>query len=118
MPRAMAVYDTMTWLPPGHPAVAALTRYTFRVLDAVGMRFGSAHVEITDTADGPLLIELGARPHGGGHPRFNRNATGDSQTDRTVRWLTGGEVPDSYRLRLHQTCVFHIARATGTRCAA
>lgn len=110
----MAVYDTMTWLPPDHPAVSRLTRYVFPVLDAVGLRFGSAHVEVMDTADGPLLIELGARPHGGGQPRFNRNATGDSQIDRTVRWLTGRDVPDSYRLDLHQSCVFHIARATGT----
>ncbi|MFH9398646.1 ATP-grasp domain-containing protein [Streptomyces sp. NPDC017638] len=110
----MAVYDTMRWLPPDDPAVAVLAEYVFGVLDAVGVRFGSAHVEVMGTADGPLLIELGARPHGGGQPRFNRNATGDSQIDRTVRWLTGGELPQSYELLTHQMCVFHMARRSGT----
>lgn len=110
----MAVYDTMRWLPPDDPAVPALTEYVFGVLDAVGIRFGSAHVEVMGTADGPVLIELGARPHGGGQPRFNRNATGDSQIDRTVRWLTRGELPQSYELLSHQVCVFHMARRSGT----
>jgi len=110
----MAVYDTMRWLPPDDPSVPGLTEYVFDVLDAVGFRFGSAHVEVMGTADGPVLIELGARPHGGGQPRFNRNATGDSQIDRTVRWLTGGELPQSYELLTHQTCVFHMAPRSGT----
>lgn len=110
----MAVYDTMRWLPPDDPALPALTEYVFAVLDAVGLRFGSAHVEVMDTQDGPLLIELGARPHGGGQPRFNRNATADSQIDRTVRWLTGGELPASYELLTRQMCVFHIAPRSGT----
>lgn len=109
----MAVYDTMRWLPPDHRAVPALAEYTFAVLDAVGVRFGSAHVEVMGTADGPVLIELAARPHGGGQPRFNRNATGDSQIDRTVRWVMGGELPQSFDLLLQQTCVFHIAPRTG-----
>ncbi|MEV6983586.1 ATP-grasp domain-containing protein [Sphaerisporangium sp. NPDC051017] len=110
----MAVYDAMRWVPGDDPAVPALAEYARGVLDAVGMRFGSAHIEIMNTADGPVLIELGARAHGGGQPRFNRVATGDSQIDRTVRALVGGEVPPGYRLERHQMCVFHIARASGT----
>lgn len=110
----MAVYDAMRWVPHDDPAIPGVVEYARAVLDAVGMRFGSAHVEIMRTADGPVLIELGARPHGGGHPRFNLMATGDSQIDRTVRSLVGGPVPLDYRLVRHQLCVFHIARASGT----
>ncbi|MEU6386599.1 ATP-grasp domain-containing protein [Streptomyces bauhiniae] len=110
----MAVYDTMRWLPPDDPALPDLTEYVFSVLDAVGVRFGSAHVEVMGTEHGPLLIELGARPHGGGQPQFNRNATGDSQIDRTVRWLAGGELPQSYELLTHQMCVFHMVDRSGT----
>ncbi|MFC4584818.1 ATP-grasp domain-containing protein [Sphaerisporangium corydalis] len=109
----MAVYDAMRWVPADDPAVPGLVEYARGVLDAVGMRFGAAHIEIMNTAGGPVLIELGARAHGGGQPRFNRIATGDSQIDRTVRALTGGEVPMDYRLVSHQMCVFHIARASG-----
>jgi biotin carboxylase len=110
----MAVYDTMSWLPPDHPALDHIVPYVHAVLDAVGVRYGSAHVEVMDTARGPLLIELGARPHGGGHPRYNHHATGDSQIHRTVRHLTGHKPDPGYRLLRHQTCVFHIARRSGT----
>ncbi len=109
----MAVYDTMEWVPPGDGAIAALLPYVHGVLDAVGVRFGAAHVEVMNTSRGPVLIEVGARPHGGGQPRFNKNATGDSQIDRTVRYLTGQDVPAGYDLRKHQSCVFHIARRSG-----
>ena len=109
----MAVYDSMRWMPLDDPDVPPVVEYARAVLDAVGMRFGAAHVEIMDTAAGPVLIELGARPHGGGHPQFNRAATGDSQVDRTVRYLTGGQIPRGYDLRRHQLVVFHIARETG-----
>jgi biotin carboxylase len=109
----MAVYDAMWWVPHDDPAIPDLLAYTRSVLAAVGIRFGAAHVEIMNTDEGPLLIELGARPHGGGHPKFNRAATGDSQIDRTVRALVGLPVPADYRLIRHQQCVFHIARASG-----
>ncbi|ASW53287.1 hypothetical protein CIK06_02455 [Plantactinospora sp. KBS50] len=110
----MAVYDTMRWVEPEDPAVAVLLPYVSAVLDAVGVRFGPAHVEVMLTADGPLLIELGARPHGGGQPRFNLNATGDSQIERAVRAVQGLPTPGGYRLLKHQTCVFHIAPRSGT----
>jgi biotin carboxylase len=110
----MAIYDSMEWVEPADPRVATLADYARRVLDAVGLRFGAAHVELMLTADGPRLIELGARPHGGGHPRFCRVATGDSQVDRAVRHFTGqGTVPADYALRCHMLVVFLISRASG-----
>ncbi len=110
----MAVYDTMEWLRPDDPVIDTLLPYAYGVLDAVGLRYGAAHVELMLTADGPLLIEVGARAHGGGHPRFCRVATGDSQIDRTVRYFTGaGDLPPRYRLLSHTLVVFHIARASG-----
>lgn len=110
----MAVYDSMEWLPPGHEAVDELVEYACGVLDAVGLRTGAAHVEIMRTADGPRLIEVGARAHGGGHPRFCRIATGDSQVDRTVRHFAGlGGIPDRYELRTAVLVVFLINTKAG-----
>lgn len=104
----MAVYDTMEWIGPHEPEVAELVGYARRVLDAVGMRFGPAHIEIMLTSQGPRLIELGSRAHGGGQPEFCLNATGDSQIERTVRSFTEPTpVPDSYELRSHTMVVFH-----------
>lgn len=109
----MAVYDSMEWLAPDEPHVAELVDYTRGVLDAVGMRFGSAHVELMLTDEGPRLIELNARPHGGGQPPYCRHATGDSQVDRTVRAVTGGELPEGYELRRRLLVVFLIGREPG-----
>lgn len=110
----MAVYESMAWMPPSIEAYDELVRYASGVLDAVGMRFGAAHIEIMLTDRGPRLIEIGARPHGGGHPRFCRVATGDSQLDRMVRWFASGERPPaSYELRQHVRVLFLIARRAG-----
>jgi hypothetical protein len=110
----MAVYDSLEWLPPTDPAVDAVVEYAKSVLDAVGLRVGAAHVELMLTPNGPRLIEIGARPHGGGHPRFCRAATGDSQVDRTVRYFTRhGAIPGDYGLRQHVLVVFLISRTEG-----
>ncbi|MEV4435218.1 ATP-grasp domain-containing protein [Streptomyces sp. NPDC049585] len=112
----MAVYDTMEWLAPNDAVVPELVAYTRGVLDAVGMRFGAAHVEVMLTQDGPRLIELNARPHGGGQPRFCRRATGDSQIDRTVRSLVTArpqDVPEHYALLRHTLVVFLVSRSAG-----
>jgi len=110
----MAVYDTMRFVAPGDPVLPELLEYVRGVLDAVGLRFGAAHTEVMSTPEGPVLIEVGARPHGGGQPRFSEVATGDSQIHRTVSYLTGDQVPDGYDLIQQQCWVFHIARKSGT----
>jgi ATP-grasp domain len=110
----MAVYDTLEWLSPDEPVVAGLVEYARAALDAVGFRFGAAHTEIMQTADGPRLIEINARPHGGGQPRFCLLGTGDSQVERTARYFAGQrDIPASYQLLSHTLIVFHMARAAG-----
>ncbi len=46
----------------------AIIGYAYEVLDAFGIRFGPAHVEVMLTERGPVLIECGARPMGGAFP--------------------------------------------------
>jgi hypothetical protein len=38
----------------------------FKVLNALEFSTGASHAEIMDTDEGPCLIEIGARCHGGG----------------------------------------------------
>lgn len=61
-----------------------LAAYACRVLDAVGIRYGPAHIEIRTTADGPRLIEIGARIGGSDNPYYAMLATGESQLNWTV----------------------------------
>lgn len=110
----MAIYDTMEWMPGDFPEAETLTDYAFKVLDAVGMTYGTSHVEIMLTQDGPRLIEIGARPHGGGHPQFCRHATGDSQIDRIARGIVEqGFSRADYELQTNLTVVFLLCRTGG-----
>ena len=110
----MAIYDTMEWMPADFAEGPVLKHYAFQVLDAVGMRYGTSHIEIMMTNEGPRLIEIGARPHGGGHPQFCRHATGDSQVDRIARcFVDNGFSRENYDLKTHLTVVFLMCRQGG-----
>jgi biotin carboxylase len=71
-------------LEPNAPGLDKLTAYAFAVLDALGIEFGPAHLEIKMTPEGPCLIEIGARISGGELPYFAAEAIGESQLDWTV----------------------------------
>jgi biotin carboxylase len=110
----MAIYDTMDWMASDFAEAGILKDYAARVLDAVGMRYGTSHIEIMLTKDGPRLIEIGARPHGGGHPQFCRLATGDSQVDRIARsFVENGFSQLDFELKTHLTVVFLLCRVGG-----
>jgi biotin carboxylase len=61
-----------------------IVRYTFAVLDALGIRQGAAHTELIVTDEGPVLVETGARLHGSGFPAYSRECIGYGQVDLTV----------------------------------
>jgi biotin carboxylase len=64
------------------PHVEELADYGFRVLDALHIRYGAAHLEIKLTPDGPRLVEVGARPSG--LPYYVADAIGEGQLEWTV----------------------------------
>lgn len=109
-----AVYDTMEWMPPEFDNSFEIIGYARRVLHAVGMRYGCCHIEIMMTNDGPRLIEIAARPHGGGHPQFCRLATGNSQIDHIIScFLSDRFVESTYQLQNNVTAVFFVCRQEG-----
>ncbi len=110
----MAIYDTMEWMAPDFADADVLKEYAVKVLDAVGMRYGTSHIEIMLTKDGPRLVEIGARPHGGGHPQFCRVATGDSQVDRIARsFVENGFSKLDFELKTNLRVVFLLCRVGG-----
>lgn len=64
--------------------VEPLREYAFQVLDALGIQYGPAHVEVRMTPGGPCLVEVGARIAGGGIPAGAGLGIGASQLDWTV----------------------------------
>jgi biotin carboxylase len=110
----LGIYEAVECLPPDAPRVSDIVGYARAVLDAVGLRNGSAHLEVMDTARGPRLIEVNARVAGNPQQEMTRLATADSQIDRCVRHVVDGEPGDAdYRLRQHVTVAFLSAPATG-----
>jgi biotin carboxylase len=110
----IAIYESMEFVPFDAPGHDELLRYTRRVLDALGMRFGVAHTEVMITGRGPLLIEMNARPPGGAQPWTCQLATGDNLIDRTVRYLSGdGGIRPGYDLEMTVLVVFFAVRSAG-----
>jgi len=105
--NGMAIYDRMDWVSANNAIVEKLVSYAERVLNALEVEWGNAHIEIMMTQEGPRLIELGARPHGGGHPKLCFTATGDSQVHRTVAFFAKATRPPlSYNLLQSMAVVF------------
>merc|ERR1719267_187170 len=70
-----------------------LVSYVFRVLDAVGLRYGPCHTEVMFTPRGPILVEVNARLHGLQGPRLIELSTGTSKATYTADvLLAGGEL--------------------------
>ncbi len=84
-----------------------LIRYAFRVLDALGIRYGPAHTEIILTETGPLLVESGARVMGGTiPPELIRQCAGQCQVDMVVSAYSNpqkflDEIDTPYHLHHH-----------------
>jgi biotin carboxylase len=101
---------------PGHDE---LIDYAFAVLDAVGIRYGAAHLEVKLTPQGPCLIEVGARLCGGDLPHFARLAIGESQLD----WMADAclrperfhaRCAEDYQIRRHCSWAPMLSPVAGT----
>jgi len=110
----IGIYERVDFLSPDDPDVEAVWGYTQQVLDAVGIRNGCGHAEIMLTAAGPRLIEVAARPAGGGHQMISKLATGDNHIERTVRHRVFGEFQPGYELVSFLSGVFISSPASGT----
>lgn len=108
----IGVYDMVDFLPPDDPAVRTAWPYLSQVLDAVGIRNGCCHSEVILSPQGPRLVEVNARPAGGGHQMITELATGSNQIVRTVEHRVHGRFRVGYQLdRLVASVVVSAPRA-------
>jgi len=66
-----------------------LVDYVFKVLDAVGLRYGPCHTEVMFTKRGPVLVEVNARLHGLQGPRLIELSTGISKATYAADVILG-----------------------------
>lgn len=99
----------------GHEELVA---YAMRALDALQVRFGAAHVELVRTADGPRLLEIGARLEGGIDPAAVAACVGHDPVGMTVDSYVDPAAYQrfaqaSYRPRRSGLCVLLICPTSG-----
>ena len=93
-----------------------LVQYMHGVLDVLGIGYGAAHAELMMTADGPVLIEVGARFPGTLDPDAMNRALGTNQIDELVEVVTDPDrfsLGDELRLREHVLKVHLISSRRG-----
>jgi biotin carboxylase len=84
LPSGKRIYDRDVLADSDTATVKELSAYTEQVLDALGIRWGAAHAEVIMTADGPALVEVGARLNGNLDPGFHDLVTGANQAGLTA----------------------------------
>lgn len=74
------IYRSLSWLNVGDvPMWSELEDYMRRCLEALGVGVGCFHFEAFHSDNSWVMVEVGLRPHGGGHPRYTEYLTGSSQ---------------------------------------
>ncbi|MDV2998812.1 MAG: Dapdiamide A synthase [Chroococcopsis gigantea SAG 12.99] len=98
-PGAGYIYDAEEPIPYEGSVQKELCDYVCDVLDALDVRFGAAHTEVMMTAEGPILIETGARLVGAIVPGVISQCLGCNQVELTVEAYVE---PDKFLARMGQ----------------
>ncbi|WP_375611453.1 ATP-grasp domain-containing protein [Bartonella sp. AA9NXGY] len=83
------VYETLDVLDSQDPSYASLISYAKQCIRALGIEYGPAHMEIMQTARGPVMIEVGARLHGGIAPTLFAHCYEDGLLESSVNLIAG-----------------------------
>ncbi len=114
------IFETYSLLRPSEcPHAEEIFEYARNVLDVLQIRQGAAHLEIVQTAKGPLLIECNARPHGHSFPeQLMQECLGQSQIELTALALLDPAIFKEktrapYRVRKYMMAVHLISQHEG-----
>jgi hypothetical protein len=116
------LYDTMDFVNKDTSPEKGIVAYAKQALTALGIQNGPSHNEIMYTQHGPVLIESGARMHGGANPLYCKACSGNSQLEMLPKiyypHIKAQYYEDiiqyDYQLQQHMSVVFMIAPKTTT----
>lgn len=97
------VYRHSAFLTPDGRAHGELIRYAQGVVAALGIRYAAAHIELIETAEGPVLVEVNARMHGGDAVAVLRRYAPYTQLELAVDSLIA---PAAFHLKAEQAMVY------------
>jgi biotin carboxylase len=87
------VYEGLDALEPSDPAHRDLIDYAMQAARAVGLQLGPLHMELLAGPEGPVMIEAGARLHGGVAPELFRDCYSPHLLERSVSAYLGNAGP-------------------------
>lgn len=87
------VYEGLEVLDPNAPSWATLLTYAKSCSKALDIQFGPVHMELIVGDDGPVMIEAGARLHGGVAPSLFAACYAPDLLTLAVDAYSGGTVP-------------------------
>lgn len=97
-----SVYDGAQLVNDFGQGTEAVIKYALGVLDALGIEFGPAHMEIMLTREGPVLIECGARPMGASFPQnLLKECLGHTQLELSLQAALD---PDGFLSEVNRPC--------------
>ncbi|MEL7485596.1 MAG: ATP-grasp domain-containing protein [Pseudomonadota bacterium] len=109
------VYLEAEFFPPSRE-FSELLDYNEQVLAALGVEYGASHSEIIMTADGPCLVEMGARLAGGGYASIVERISSHAPISMLLDAWTA---PDAFCTAAEEPVIFHenaiLACLTNTR---
>jgi dapdiamide synthase len=116
------LYNTMDFVNKDTSPEKEIVAYAKQALTALGIQNGPSHNEIMYTQHGPVLIESGARMHGGANPLYCKACSGNSQLEMLPKiyypHIKAQYYEDiiqyDYQLQQHMSVVFMIAPKTTT----
>lgn len=113
------VYRHSEFMSPENEELRELVGYALSVNDALGLRYGAAHHEIIMTPQGPVLVELNARMHGGDATTMLRLCNPVTQIDLSVdAHIAAGafarKAGGSFKYARHLVAHFLISNLAGT----
>lgn len=101
--QGKTVYRHSAFLTPDMDAHGELIRYAKAVIEALGIHLGAAHVELIDTRQGPVLVEVNARMHGGDAVDVLRDYAPFTQLELSV---DSHVAPDEFKRKAARSMVY------------
>lgn len=97
------VYKSLITLDPNDNRFKSLINYAIQCAKALEIKYGPAHMELFYTPENkPVMIEVGARLHGGIAPLLFKECYEDNLLDSTVNYFIEEQLPKNKKAKLNK----------------
>lgn len=97
------VYKSLIVLDPNESEFESLINYAMKCAKSLKIKHGPAHMELFYTSENkPIMIEVGARLHGGIAPLLFKECYDNNLLDSTITYFIEGYLPKNKKAKLNK----------------